>query len=94
MSATSTVNASSANMLIFGAGTVSTFINGAGIGFTGRVIPAPDGDFVEDRIASGAGSYSASAPMAGGSWMMKLVAFRGMSPNADKPIFVRYFTTA
>jgi hypothetical protein len=49
---------------------------GPGPGFANRVITAPDGDIVEDAIAPSAGSYSASAPLSGGTWLLQLAAFR------------------
>jgi hypothetical protein len=54
----------------------SGVFTGPGIGFTSRVITAPDGDIVEDAIAPSAGSYSASAPLGGGTWLLQLAAFR------------------
>src|SRR5262249_53822771 len=51
----------------------------AGEGFTSRVITAPDGDILEDRIAEGVGSYSASAAISPGDWIMQMVAFKPAS---------------
>jgi hypothetical protein len=39
------------------------------------MITSPDGDIVEDRAVTSAGSYSASAP-ANGPWLMQLATFR------------------
>jgi hypothetical protein len=62
--------------LLLGAGTTTGGFNGAGTGYTTRVITQPDADILEDRIVSTAGSYAATAP-GSGSWVMQLVAFRG-----------------
>ncbi|PYQ98744.1 MAG: hypothetical protein DMF97_12090 [Acidobacteria bacterium] len=59
---------------------------GAGASFTNRVITPPDGDILEDRIVTAAGSYSADAPLsASGPWIMQMVAFRaaGSSSTGD-----------
>ena len=78
MSATSSVNTTHAKDLIFAANTVRTITTGPGSGFTSRIITSPDGDIVQDRSVTSTGSYSASAPMTAGTWVMQLVAFRGM----------------
>ena len=63
--------------LIFGANIVATLTTGPGSGFTSRMITSPDGDIVEDEMATSTGSYSASAPLsAAGPWIMQMVAFR------------------
>lgn len=49
---------------------------GAGTGYTTRTITSPDGDIAEDRVVTSAGSYSATAPLTGGSWVMQMVAFK------------------
>ncbi len=41
-----------------------------------RVITSPDGDIVEDRVAAGAGSYGATAPLSSGTWLIQLAALR------------------
>lgn len=50
-------------------------VSAAGSGYTSRVITSPDGDLLEDRIAASAGSYNASAPLSGGTWLLQLAAF-------------------
>jgi hypothetical protein len=66
-----------ANELIVGANTVYTYDAGAGTGFTLRIKTAPDGDLVEDEVVSTAGSYSATAPLAGsGPWVMQMATFK------------------
>jgi chitodextrinase len=73
---TSSVNAPAASELLFAAGMTSAVFNGPGPGFASRVITDPDGDIVEDAIAPSAGSYSATAPLSGGAWLLQLAAFR------------------
>ena len=73
---TGSVNAPAASELLFAAGMTSGVFTGPGSGFTSRVITSPDGDIVEDAIATSAGSYSSSAPLSGGTWLLQLAAFR------------------
>jgi hypothetical protein len=70
------VTTTSANELIFGAGTTSTHFQGPGTGFTSRIITNPDGDIAEDRTVSSTGSYSATAPTTSSTWVMQVVTFR------------------
>ncbi len=65
-----------ANDLLVGANTVQTHATGPGTGFTQRIITSPDGDLLEDRTVTTTGSYSATAPMTSGWWVMQMVAFR------------------
>jgi hypothetical protein len=65
----------SANEVIVGADTVSTGTTGAGSGFTSRIITSPDLDLVEDRIATATGSYSATASIIAGNWVMQMATF-------------------
>ena len=37
---------------------------------------SPDGDLVEDAIVPASGSYCATAPLNGGTWLLQLAAFR------------------
>jgi hypothetical protein len=62
--------------LLVGANTVSDVTTGPGANFTQRLLTNPDGDIAEDRVVTAAGSYSASAPLGGGGWVMQIVAFR------------------
>ncbi len=62
--------------LIFGANLVQTETTGAGTSFTKRLLTAPDGDIAEDRMVTATGSYSATAPLSSGQWIMQMVAFR------------------
>jgi hypothetical protein len=82
-SSTNAVTTTNATDLLLGANIVSTLTKGAGANFTNRVITAPDGDIVEDRVVA-PGSYSASAPLtAAGSWVMQMVALRAASTQPD-----------
>ena len=66
--------------LIFGANTVFTLTTGPGSGFTQRLL-TPDGNLAEDKVATTAGSYSATAPLSSsGPWIMQMVAFRTIVP--------------
>ena len=62
--------------LIFGANLVQTLTSGPGSGFTQRLLTTPDGDIAEDEMVTATGSYSATAPLSSGQWIMQLVAFR------------------
>ena len=83
-SSTPAVPTTHANDLIFGASTVRSGNTGPGAGFTSRVITIPDGDIAEDRTVTSVGSYSATAPMTDGIWVMQMVAFRGGGGAVDK----------
>jgi hypothetical protein len=66
----------SASDLILGAGTTGNGFTGPGAGFTLRVITTAFGDIVEDlNGAQPAGSYNATAPLSGGSWVMQVAGF-------------------
>ena len=62
--------------LLFGANIVTTVTSGPGSGFTSRMITSPDADIVEDEMVTTTGSYSATAPLSSGAWIMQMVAFR------------------
>ncbi len=81
---TGTVTTSVPNVLLLAANQVQTSTAGAGSGYTARVLTAPNGDIVQDGIATTAGSYSAAAPLnSSGYWIMQLVAFAGASTAGD-----------
>ena len=64
-----------ADLLVAGNTVQSSSI--AGSGFTLRLTTSPDGDIAEDKIATTAGTYSASATLSATSgWVMQAVAFR------------------
>ena len=70
------VTTTNASDLIFGANLVQTLTSGPGSGFTKRLLTSPDGDIAEDRMVTAVGSYSATAPLSTGKWIMQMVAFR------------------
>jgi glucose/arabinose dehydrogenase/chitodextrinase len=77
-SATSgSVTTTAANTLLFAAGMTWGGYDNATNGFTTRVITQPDLDIVADRIVNTVGTYAATAPVTGGTWLMQLVAFKG-----------------
>ena len=82
------VTTTNANDLLVGANLVQTTTNGAGAGFTSRMITNPDGDILEDRVVTATGSYSATAPISSGQWVMQIVAFRAAGSGPPPPISV------
>ena len=79
------VTTSNASDLLFGANLVQTTTTGAGSGFTSRLLTAPDEDIAEDRMVSATGSYSATAPLTSGQWIMQMVAFRAAALGSVAP---------
>ena len=78
-----TVTTTNANDLLVGANIVQTLTTGPGTNFTQRVITSPDGDILEDRVVTAAGSYSATAPVSpAGGWIMQMVAFTAAGSSA------------
>jgi hypothetical protein len=67
---------SSTNELLFGAGITATTFSGPSGGFSQRVITSPDGDIIEDQMASTAGMWNATASLSSGAWVMQLAAFK------------------
>ena len=65
-----------ASELLLGAGTTDASFTGPGSGYTSRIITNPDADIAEDRTVTATGSYSATAPISGGNWVMQLVTFK------------------
>ena len=63
--------------LLFAAGMTGAVFTAPGSGYTSRVVTSPDGDIVEDAVASSAGSHSAAASLSGGTWLLQLAAFAG-----------------
>src|SRR5581483_3380370 len=80
-SSTSSASATTTNVadLVFAANLVQTMTTGAGNGFTKRLITSPDGDIAEDMMAASAGTYTATAPLSSGQWIMQMVALRAVS---------------
>jgi hypothetical protein len=68
------------NELLFAAGMTATSFGAPGAGFTQRVITSPDGDIVEDQVANTAGSYTATATLGSGAWLMQIAAFKAANP--------------
>jgi len=79
------VTTGNANDLLVGANLVQQITTSPGIGYTSRVITNPDGDILEDAIVTTAGSYSATASLSGGAWIMQMVAFRAAGSGAGAP---------
>jgi hypothetical protein len=71
-SGTATTHA--ANELLVGAGMTAGNFIAAGSGYTSRIITTPDADIAEDQHVSAAGSYHATATVAG-SWLMQVATF-------------------
>lgn len=61
--------------LLFAAGMTGNVFTAPGSGFTAQVITSPDGDLVEDAVAATAGSYTATASLSSGTWILQLAAF-------------------
>jgi hypothetical protein len=71
--------------LLVGANTVWTSTTGPGAGFTQRLL-TNDGDIVQDRTLTAAGSYSAPAPLSSaGPWIAQAATFRTASSAAPTP---------
>jgi Protein of unknown function (DUF4038)/IPT/TIG domain/Putative collagen-binding domain of a collagenase/Abnormal spindle-like microcephaly-assoc'd, ASPM-SPD-2-Hydin/Fibronectin type III domain len=70
--------------LLFGANIVLTTTSGPGSGFTQRILTSPDGDIAEDQMVTAIGTYTATAPLISGGWIMQMVAFR--TPTGPSPI--------
>ncbi len=75
-SSSGSATTTNATDLIFGANIVATATSGPGSGFTKRLLTSPDGDIAEDQMVAATGSYSATAPLSSGRWIMQMVAFR------------------
>ena len=65
--------------LLFAANIVQTVTTGPGSGFTSRLLTSPDGDIAEDQMVTAISSYSATAPLSSGQWIMQMVAFHTIS---------------
>lgn len=85
--ATSSTNPVTTNYadLLFAANTVQMNTTGPGSGFTERMITSPNGDIAEDEMTTQLGSYAASAPLSGGSWIMQMIAVRPASGSTQPP---------
>lgn len=76
LSNSGSASSANANDLLIGANLVQQITQSTGAGFTSRVITSPDADILEDSVVTAAGSYSATANLSGGQWIMQMVAFR------------------
>jgi hypothetical protein len=70
------VTTGATNELLFGAGMTAGGFSAAGTGFSQRAITSPDGDIIEDQVATVAGVYDATALLGSNTWLMQLAAFR------------------
>ena len=61
--------------LLFAAGMTSTAFTAPGAGFTSELVTSPDGDIVEDAVATSAGNHGATATLGDGTWLLQLAAF-------------------
>lgn len=77
-----------ASELIFGADTISTSTTGPGTGFTSRIVTLPDSDLAEDKTVTSVGSYSATAGLSSGNWVMQMATFYAGNPPPPPPITV------
>ncbi len=84
-SSSGAVTTTNATDLIFGANLVQTVTSGPGTGFTKRILSSPDADIAEDEMVTTTGSYSATAPLSSGQWIMQMVAFRTPSGGTSAP---------
>ncbi len=88
-SSSGSVTTANANDLLIGANYVTTHTTGPGSGYTARTITSPDGSILEDKVVAAAGSYSATAPIVSGGWIMQLVALRAAgaaTPSLTAPM--------
>src|ERR1035438_1210816 len=79
--------------LILGADTIATTTTGLGSGFTSRIITSPDSDLVEDKVVSTTGSYSATANLSSGSWVMQTATFKAAGAVTSVAVSVRPSST-
>ena len=83
-SSTPAVTTANAADLLFAANVVSTVNTAAGTGFTKRIITV-DGNIAEDRMVTAIGSYSTTATLNSGQWVMQMVAFRAIGSPPPPP---------
>jgi hypothetical protein len=75
----------SANELIFGAGTTAgTAFTAPGSGFTTRIVNIY-GNLAEDKTVSSAGSNAATATNSGGAWIMQMATFKAGGASSPSP---------
>jgi hypothetical protein len=79
-SSSTSIRPSAPGELLVAANRVATRTVTAGSGWTSRVITNPDGDILEDRLATTVTSYVADAPLAAsGAWVIQAAALRAGS---------------
>ena len=84
--ATGSVSVPTATDLLFAAEITTGTTTKSGTGFTSRIITSPDADIAEDRILTAAGSYTATATLAGSSaWIIQMVAFKTATTVTPPP---------
>ena len=76
LSSSGAVTTSSASDLLVAGNVVANQTSGPGTGFAKKILTVPDSDIVEDQIVNSLGSYTATAPLGSGDWVMQIVAFR------------------
>ncbi|MFY9986150.1 MAG: hypothetical protein WAK31_15405, partial [Chthoniobacterales bacterium] len=84
-SSSGAITTTSASDLLVGANIVTSTTKSAGSGYTKRILTSPDGDIVEDRTVSSTGSYTATATISSGGWVMQVVAFRAAGQATPTP---------
>ena len=76
----------SANELVFGAGTTANIVQAAGANYLSRIITSPDGDIAEDQTVTTTGNYTAAATNGGAdSWVMQMATFRFRGQATGNP---------
>jgi hypothetical protein len=70
------VTTSASGELLVAAGMTGAVFTAPGAGWTTRVSTAPDGDILEDSVAASQGSYSATASLSTGTWLLQMAAFK------------------
>ena len=77
--ATASFTTTTANDLIVAAGTTQADFTLPGANFSLRMISSPNNNIAEDRIAATAGSYTGTATLTTGQWVMQAAAFKASS---------------
>ena len=70
--------------LLVGANLTHSTTTGPGAGFVNRMTTVPDGDILEDMVATSAGTYHATASTNLAGWIMQMATFRA-APSAPVP---------
>src|SRR4029077_2193077 len=76
------------NELLFAAGMVGSNFTGPGARYVQRVITQPNADIVQDMVAVSVRTYTATAPLASGSWLMQVAAFK-TGPQPPRTLYVQ-----